>query len=80
MSDTPTIAQKGPYPVDIVEGQTYYYCTCGKSTSQPFCDGSHQGSNFEPIAYTAETTGTVYLCGCKHTKSAPMCDGSHNEL
>jgi len=80
MSDAPTIAQKAPYGVEVEAGQTYYWCTCGKSQTQPYCDGSHQGSSFEPMAYTADTTGTVYLCGCKHTKSAPMCDGSHNNL
>ena len=80
MSDNPTIAQKAPYDVEVEAGQTYYWCTCGKSNTQPYCDGSHQGTSFEPMAYTAEATGTVYLCGCKHTKNAPMCDGSHNEL
>ena len=80
MSDEPTVAQKAPYAVDVVEGETYYYCTCGKSADQPFCDGSHSGTRFTPFAYTANKTETVYMCGCKHTKTNPMCDGSHNNL
>ena len=50
----PTIAQKSPYPIDIETGKTYYYCSCGNSKKQPFCDGSHSGSSFSPIAYKAE--------------------------
>lgn len=79
MSD-PVIAQKAPYPVDVEKDKTYYYCTCGKSAGQPFCDGSHKGSDFEPTVYTAEESKTVYFCGCKASKGAPFCDGSHEQL
>ena len=77
---TPTIAQKAPYPVDVTGGEKYFWCACGKSSNQPFCDGSHQGSEFTPMAYTAEEDKTLYFCGCKHTGGQPLCDGSHAKL
>ncbi len=76
----PIIVQKAPYPVDVNEGKKYFWCACGKSAKQPFCDGSHQGTEFTPFSYTAEKTRTLYFCGCKHTKGVPLCDGSHNAL
>lgn len=77
---TPDIPQKTPLPVDVEEGRKYFWCSCGKSDSQPFCDGSHQGTEFLPLTYVAETTRTLYFCACKHTRGAPLCDGSHNSL
>jgi len=71
--------QNAPYAVDVIEGKDYYWCSCGRSKSQPFCDGSHKGTTFEPVAFKAEKTETVHLCGCKKTGSAPFCDGSHNK-
>ena len=76
----PTIAQKAPYPVEVEAGKTYFWCSCGKSQSQPFCDGSHQGSEFTPVAYKAEQTETKYFCGCKMTANQPFCDGAHAKL
>jgi CDGSH-type Zn-finger protein len=76
----PVIAQKFPYSVDVEEGKTYYWCSCGRSESQPFCDGSHQGTDFSPLPFTAEKTETVHLCGCKMTKNPPFCDGAHHSL
>jgi len=76
----PTIAQKSPIKVAVEAGKTYYWCACGKSASQPMCDGSHKGSEFAPLAYTADSTGDKYFCACKHTKGAPMCDGTHKSL
>ena len=76
----PVIAQKSPIPVEVEAGKTYYWCTCGKSAKQPLCDGSHKGSDFAPMAWTAPETKTAYLCACKHTKNAPLCDGSHKAL
>jgi len=61
-------------------GKTYYWCACGKSNNQPFCDGSHKGSQFTPLAYSAEETKTVYLCQCKQTAAPPFCDGSHKAV
>ena len=80
MPDEAVIAQKQPYAVEVEAGETYYWCRCGRSQKQPYCDGSHQETEFEPKAFTAEKTGTVYLCGCKHTGDQPFCDGSHQKL
>ena len=74
----PKIAQKQPFAAELEPGE-YWWCACGRSQNQPFCDGSHQGTEFQPVAFTAEKTDTVYLCGCKKTGGAPFCDGSHNK-
>jgi len=79
MSD-PVIAGKTPIPVDVVAGKTYFWCACGKSAKQPLCDGSHSGTDFTPVAWTAPETKTVFFCACKHTKGQPLCDGSHGKL
>jgi len=77
---TPDIPQKAPYPVTLEAGKTYYWCSCGKSKNQPFCDGSHKGSEFVPQQIKAEKTETVYLCGCKMSSKKPFCDGTHSKL
>jgi len=74
------IAHKAPYAVPVEAGKTYYWCACGHSSKQPFCDGSHKDKGFVPKAFTAEKDGNAYLCGCKHSKNAPFCDGSHKGL
>jgi CDGSH-type Zn-finger protein len=74
------IAQKTPLGIDVEQGKTYWWCSCGESKRQPFCDGSHKGSAFVPLEYTAGATQTVWMCGCKQTKNAPLCDGSHKAL
>lgn len=76
----PTIAQKSPFAVEVEAGRSYWWCACGKSKTQPFCDGSHKGSEFSPVEYKAEKSGTVHFCGCKHTGNKPLCDGSHRKL
>ena len=76
----PEIAQKAPYPVEVTAGRKYWWCACGKSAKQPFCDGSHQGTEFTPVTFEAAATKTVYFCGCKATAKAPLFDGSHNAL
>jgi CDGSH-type Zn-finger protein len=76
----PVIAARAPIGMDVEAGKTYYWCSCGKSTKQPFCDGSHKGSEFTPQAYTATQTGKVWFCACKHSASKPLCDGSHKGL
>lgn len=67
-----------PFKVELIEGNAYYWCSCGKSANQPFCDGSHKGSEFTPVKFVAEETKTAYLCGCKKSANGPFCDGSHN--
>jgi len=76
----PNIAQKAPFPVEVKEGKTYFWCACGKSSRQPFCDGSHKGSEFEPVKYTAQKDGKLFFCGCKHSGKKPLCDGTHSKL
>ena len=74
------IAQKSPYAVEVEAGKKYFWCACGRSQSQPFCDGSHKGTGFTPVKYEALESGRVYFCGCKHTATAPLCDGTHKRL
>jgi len=80
MTDTPKIAQKAPFPVEVEEGKNYFWCACGLSKNQPFCDGSHKDTGFAPMKYTAEKTGKVFFCGCKHSAKQPLCDGTHSKL
>ena len=74
------IAGTAPLPVEVEEGKRYFWCACGKSANQPFCDGSHKGTDFAPVPFTAEKTGRVFCCTCKQTDKAPFCDGHHNAL
>jgi CDGSH-type Zn-finger protein len=80
MAEQAKVAQKGPYQVELKAGETYFWCACGRSQNQPFCDGSHKGTEFSPHRFQAETTGVVNLCGCKATDDFPFCDGTHNIL
>ena len=80
MTDVPKIAQKAPYKVEMEAGKTYFWCACGESKNQPFCDGSHKGGAFVPLKVTAEETKTAYLCGCKQSKNGSFCDGTHKGL
>ncbi len=65
--------------VEVEKDNSYYWWSCGKSKNQPFCDGSHKGTEFNPVTYKAEETKTVYFCACKQTNSQPFCDGSHSK-
>ncbi len=77
---TPEIGGRAPIPVEVVAGETYWWCACGRSQSQPFCDGSHEVTEFEPIEYKAEKSGKVFFCTCKRSKRKPTCDGTHKTL
>lgn len=76
----PIVAQKSPYPVEVEAGKKYFWCACGRSKNQPFCDGSHKGTGITPVAYEASQAKKLWFCGCKTTKNRPLCDGSHNAL
>jgi CDGSH-type Zn-finger protein len=73
-------AQKAPMPVEVGEGKNYFWCACGKSAKQPFCDGSHKDTGISPVKYTAEASKKVFFCGCKQSAKAPLCDGTHSKL
>ena len=75
----PLIFQKSPLVQKTAPG-TYWWCSCGRSKSQPFCDGSHKGSTFSPVKTEITEAKTVAWCGCKHSKTAPFCDGSHSKI
>ena len=77
--DKPEIAQKSPYVMDIAPGK-YAWCSCGLSSKQPYCDGSHKPTGFKPVIENVEETCKVAWCGCKQTKTPPYCDGSHAKL
>ncbi|MEO1252242.1 MAG: CDGSH iron-sulfur domain-containing protein [Pseudomonadota bacterium] len=75
----PMRAGDGPIPIDVEAGKDYFWCACGRSKTQPFCDGSHKGTEFVPVKWKAEKTKRVFFCACKHTAGQPLCDGSHNK-
>ena len=74
------VASTTPYPLEVEKGETYFWCACGRSQTQPFCDGSHKGTDFSPVRYTASKDQIVFFCGCKQSARAPICDGSHSQL
>lgn len=76
----PVIADNKPIKVELTQGQEYYFCTCGRSSDQPYCDGSHSSTDFNPKSFIAEESGDAYLCRCKHSNNLPFCDGSHKQF
>jgi CDGSH-type Zn-finger protein len=80
MNETPNIGGRKPLPINVEAGKSYWWCACGRSKSQPFCDGSHKGTTFGPREFKPEATGEVWFCTCKRTTTAPLCDGSHKKL
>jgi CDGSH iron-sulfur domain-containing protein 3 len=75
----PECPKKGPYTLELDTG-SYWWCACGASKTQPFCDGSHKGTGFEPLKLELSGAKKVWLCGCKRSADKPMCDGSHKKL
>jgi len=76
----PHIAAKGPVQVELEAGKDYWYCTCGHSLSQPFCDGAHKGKGISPMKFAADKTGPAWLCQCKRSGTPPFCDGAHKAI
>jgi CDGSH-type Zn-finger protein len=76
----PEIGGRGPIPVEVEAGKSYWWCACGRSKTQPFCDGSHKVTSFTPIEFKAEKSGKVFFCTCKRSGRKPTCDGSHKKL
>jgi CDGSH iron-sulfur domain-containing protein 3 len=80
MSEMPEIGGRQPIPVEVEAGKSYWWCACGRSKKQPFCDGSHKGGAFSPVEFKPEAAAEVYFCACKRSAKKPMCDGSHKRL
>lgn len=80
MTTVPKIADYSPKAVELEAGKDYWFCTCGLSANQPFCDSSHKGTGMKSHKFTAEKTGTAWLCMCKNSKNIPFCDGTHSSL
>src|SRR6476659_3757003 len=80
MDATPEIGGRRPLGIDVEAGKSYWWCACGRSKSQPFCDGSHKGTAFSPVEWKAERAEQAWFCACKRTGNRPMCDGSHKKL
>ena len=78
--ENPITPQKNPYKIKVEKSKTYFWCTCGLSQKQPFCDGSHKGTDFSPIIVDNEKEGNIARCGCKATGNSPYCDGTHSKL
>lgn len=74
------VAAKAPIGVDLEEGKSYFWCSCGRSAKQPFCDGSHKETTFTPLKHEAASSEKKFLCACKQTKNPPFCDGTHKAL
>ncbi len=77
--DLPKRAADTPFGIDVEAGESYFWCACGLSATQPFCDGSHKGTGYSPVRLDATENTKLFFCGCKATGTAPLCDGSHKQ-
>ncbi len=80
MSEGAVVAAKSPFKVELKAGEKQFWCSCGRSARQPFCDGSHKGTGFMPVIFTPDKAGAAWLCACKRTGNRPYCDGTHSSL
>ena len=80
MSETPEIGGRAPIAIEVEAGKSYWWCACGRSKTQPFCDGSHKVTSFTPVEFKAEKNEKVFFCTCKRSGRKPTCDGSHKKL
>ena len=80
MSEMPEIGGRKPIPIKVEAGKSYWWCACGRSKTQPFCDGSHKVTSFTPIEFKAEKSEKAFFCTCKGSAKKPLCDGSHKRL
>jgi len=80
MSEMPEIGGRAPITIDVEVGKTYWWCACGLSKRQPFCDGSHKVTSFTPVEFKPVASEKVWFCACKRSAKKPMCDGSHKRL
>ena len=78
--NSPKVVQKFPYKVTVEPEKSYWWCSCGKSSKQPFCDGSHEGTEFLPLKVKLDEEKDVFFCGCKMSKNGAFCDGTHKDL
>jgi CDGSH-type Zn-finger protein len=76
----PDIGGRAPIAIEVEAGKSYWWCACGRSKTQPFCDGSHKDTPFTPVEFKAETSAKVFFCTCKRSARKPTCDGSHKKL
>ena len=77
---TPEVGGRRPIGVNVEVGKSYWWCACGRSKKQPFCDGSHKGSEFSPVEFKPDKAEEAWFCACKRTGNRPMCDGSHKKV
>ena len=80
MSAMPEVGGRRPLTVDVEAGKSYWWCACGRSKTQPYCDGSHKPTSFRPMEFKADKNETVWFCACKRSGTKPLCDGSHKQL